>query len=137
MNSSREVQGSHAAAAMIGASRRLKLQSSVHIKKWLPASSLVDGGTLLGNGANVKHIGSTFGKAKKHQLQIWENVSSRYWWNWVFWHFGKVSTWLAPYSDCQRSTVAKLQQRFFLMVQLSFALSSSNNRLCNKRLKSY
>ena len=84
MNSSRGVQGSHAAAAMIGASRQLKLQSSVHIKKWLPASSLVDGGTFLGNGAYVKHIQSSFGKAKKHQLQIWENGSSRYWWNWVF-----------------------------------------------------
>ena len=69
MNSSRGVQGSHAAAAMIGASRQLKLQSSVHIKKWLPASSLVDGGTFLGNGAYVKHIQSSFGKAKKHQLQ--------------------------------------------------------------------
>ena len=84
MNSSRGVQGSHAAAAMIGASRQLKLQSSVHIKKWLPASSLVVGGTLPGIRANVKHIQSTFGKAKKHQLQIWENGSSRYWWNWVF-----------------------------------------------------
>ena len=134
MNSSRGVQGSHAAAAMIGASRQLKLQSSVHIKKWLPASSLVDGGTLIGIGANVKHIQSTFGKAKKHQLQIWENG---YWWNWVFRHLGNVPTWSAPYSDCQRSTVAKLQQRVFLMVQLSFALSSSNNRLCIKSLKSY
>jgi len=134
MNSSRGVQGSHAAAAMIGASRQLKLQSSVHIKKWPAASSLVDGGTLIGIGANVKHIGSTFGKAKKHQLQIWENG---YWWNWVFWHLENVSTWSAPYSDCQRSIVAKLQQRVFLMVQLGFALSSSNNRLCTKSLKSH
>ena len=59
MNSSRGVQGSHAAAAMIGASRQLKLQSSVHIKKWLPASSLVVGGTLPGIRANVKHIQSS------------------------------------------------------------------------------
>ena len=84
MNSSRGVQGSHAAAAMIGASRQLKLQSSVHIKKWLPASSLVVGGTLPGIRANVKHIQSTFSKAKKHQLQIWVIGSSRYWWKWVF-----------------------------------------------------
>ena len=83
MNSSRGVQTARIPCCRCNDWRLEATEASIkspHKKN----GSLLDGGTLLGNGANVKHTQSTFGKAKKHQLQIWENGSSRYWWNWVF-----------------------------------------------------